>query len=344
MKQKYAFLACAFWLMLVGFNVQSQDNNAKPVAMVAFYNVENLFDTVDDPEKRDEEYLPDGKNNWTEERYKAKLKNVAKVINSIGNGYTPDIMGLCEIENRKVVEDLITQPELIKNGYQIVHFEAPDRRGIDVGLIYKPKVFIPFHTEALELKNPQDTSFKSRDILYVKGLIHKRDTLHVFVNHWPSRRGGKEDMRIEAGKLARKAVDSILTINPNAKIVLMGDFNDDPTNRSIKDELRAGGKQNKLKEGDLFNASYWSFKQGYGSLKYRGAYNLFDQIIVSQGLLRKNTDDIFYINKSFRVFEVDWLQNKSGRYAGYPFRTFAGGAYLGGYSDHYPTFIILGGK
>ena len=338
MKKLLFTIACLFSIY---FPAQSQE---KVQALVAFYNVENLFDTEDDSIKNDEEYLPTGRNEWTQERYKAKLKNIAKVINSLGGGHTPDIMGLCEIENRRVVEDLVTQPALAKNRYQIVHFDAPDRRGIDVGLIYKPQVFVPFHTKPLPLNNPQDTSFKTRDILYVKGLFQRKDTLHIFVNHWPSRRGGKEDMRIEAGKLARSAVDSILQINPDAKIILMGDFNDDPTNKSIANYLRAQGKEKKLTEGDLFNPSFKPFKQGYGSLKYRGAYNLFDQIIISQGLLKKNADDVYYMPESFRVFAADWLQNKSGKYAGYPFRTFAGGVYTGGYSDHFPSFIVIGGK
>jgi endonuclease/exonuclease/phosphatase family metal-dependent hydrolase len=258
--------------------------------------------------------------------------------------YSPDILGLVEIENRRVLEDLVGHKDMKKNGYQIIHFESPDRRGVDVGLLYKPKTFTPFHTKALELQNPADTSFKTRDLLYVKGLFQRKDTLHVFVNHWPSRRGGKEDMRILAGKLARNAVDSILQINPKAKIILMGDFNDDPTNKSIQRELRAIGKEKKMVDGDLFNASYKSFKQGHGSLRYNGASNLFDQIIVSQGFMEKNTDDVFYMDGSFRVFSPNWLFNQSGKDTGTPFRTFSRGVFVGGYSDHLPTFIVIGGK
>ncbi len=265
-------LFCAF--LLNSFNSFAQGEK-KITGLVGFYNVENLFDTEDDEGKDDAQYLPEGDYKWTPDKYQIKLTNLAKVINAMTGSYSPDILGLVEIENRRVLEDLVSHKDMKKNGYQIIHFESPDRRGVDVGLLYKPQTFIPFHTKALELQNPADTSFKTRDILYVKGLFQRKDTLHVFVNHWPSRRGGKEDMRILAGKLARNAVDSILQINPKAKIILIGDFNDDPTNHSIEQELRAIGKEKKLEEGDLFNASYKSFKQGYGSLKYNGAFNLF---------------------------------------------------------------------
>ena len=316
--------------------------NESTVRIVGFYNVENLFDTEDDPEKRDEDFLPDGRNKWTAERYQKKLENLTKVITSIGGG--PDIMGLCEIENRKVVEDLVKQPQMMRKGYQIVHYDAPDLRGIDCALIYNPKVFAPFHTKAIPYVDPEDTDFLTRDILYVKGLIDKTDTLHILVNHWPSRRGGKEDKRILAGKIARSVVDSIQNVNKDAKIILMGDFNDDPIDKSIKRELRASNKLKKMEEGDLYHTGLKTYKQGYGSLRYRGVFNLFDQLIISQALLKPNSGNkAFYVDGSFQIFAPAWVHQKDGQYAGYPLRTYAGGVYRGGYSDHFAVFMYIGG-
>ncbi|MGB0522066.1 MAG: endonuclease/exonuclease/phosphatase family protein [Flammeovirgaceae bacterium] len=332
-------LLALLMIVLIG-GTQAQQKH-EVLGIVGFYNVENLFDTEDDPEKRDEDFLPDGRNKWTAERYEKKLHNLAKVISSIGGG--PDILGLCEVENRKVVQDLAMRPELKNKAYQVVHFDAPDRRGIDCALLYNPRVFVPFATQTVKFEDPEDEDFLTRDILYVKGLFQKRDTLHILVNHWPSRRGGKEDKRIMAGQLARSVVDSIQGVNADAKIILMGDFNDDPTNKSIKNELRASNKLKKMEKGDLYNTGMKFFKQGYGSLKYRGVFNLFDQLIISQSLLKQNTKDVFYVTGSFKVFSPEWMHVKDGQWAGYPFRTYAGGAYKGGYSDHFPVYLFIGG-
>lgn len=334
-------LAIALLMMGVSCITTAQKQEQQVLGVIGFYNVENLFDTEDDPEKRDEDFLPDGRNKWTSERYDKKLFNLAKVLSSIGGG--PDILGLCEVENRKVVEDLAKRPELKKKAYQVVHFDAPDRRGIDCALLYNPRVFVPFHTQAVPFKDPENPEFLTRDVLYVKGLFQKRDTLHILVNHWPSRRGGKEDKRIMAGALARSVVDSIQKVNKDAKIILMGDFNDDPTNKSIKNELRASNKLKKMEEGDLYHTGLKFFKQGYGSLKYQGVFNLFDQLIISQSLLKQNTKDVFYMDNSFQVFSPEWMHVKEGKYAGYPFRTYAGGVYQAGYSDHFPVFMFIGG-
>lgn len=327
-------------LVLLGLCCMSR-MQAQPLGIVAFYNLENLFDTVDDSLTRDEDFLPDGSYAWTEERYQQKLSQMAKAIQGMNGG--ADILGVCEVENRKVLEDLVKQPALASNRYQIVHFESPDYRGIDVGLLYKPTSFRPFFTQAIPFpKDPSNPRFKTRDILHVKGLFQK-DTLHVFVNHWPSRRGGKEDKRIIAGQTLRHHVDSILQINPTAKIVMMGDFNDDPANKSIKEELRARMKTRKMEEGDLFNASAAAFKEGYGTLGYRGIFNLFDQMIVSQGLLKGNSNSFFYIPDSYKIFAASSLQWPDGNDKGFPMRTFSRGVYHPeGFSDHYPVLIILG--
>lgn len=336
---KYALFILSLTLCYYSGVAQKKDT---PIGLIGFYNVENLFDTVDDPDnKMDQEYLANGKNKWDDTRYQSKLKNISKVISGIGNG--PDIVGLCEVENRKVIEDLVQTPALKNKRYQITHFDSPDFRGIDVALIYKTGVFKPFDTKLIPFKIEGEADYKTREMLWVKGLYNK-DTLNVVVCHWPSRRGGKEQKRIMAARLLRKAIDSAQQVNPDAKIILMGDFNDDPRNKSIKNELRAGGKVDKLSEGDFYNTSINTFKKGYGTLSYRGTWNLFDQIIVSQSLLKKNSESYYYIPDSFSPFGPDWIRVKDGEYAGSPKRTFSRGRYLNGYSDHFPSFILIGKK
>ena len=313
----------------------------KPIGTLAFYNLENLFDTEDDPEIDDEEYLVEGDRQWTEERYQNKLNNMSRVIADMANG--PDILGVSEVENRKVLEDLIQTDRLKMKRYQIIHFNSPDHRGIDVALIYKQGIFTPFDVRTIKFNDPNDPEFKTRDILWVKGLYNK-DTLHVAVNHWPSRRGGKEDKRIIAAEILRRSIDSVQNINPEAKIVLMGDFNDDPSNKSVKKVLLADDKENKLEKGMMFNASGSTFKQGYGTLYYRGAWNLFDQIIISQSLLKDKATNYHYIPDSFRVVASDYMQVPKGDDKGAPLRTFSYGVYKNGFSDHYPSIIFIGKK
>lgn len=328
-----------FSLLFFYNNVYSQKDN--PVGLIGFYNVENLFDTEDDPNIKDEEYLPEGKNKWDETRYQNKLKNISKVISSIGNG--PDIVGLCEIENRRVIENLVQTPLLKKKKYQIIHFDSPDFRGIDVALIYKTNIFIPFETKRIPFSVVGKPDYKTREMLWVKGLYLK-DTLNIVVCHWPSRRGGKEDKRILAAKLLRNVLDSAQQNNPNAKILVMGDFNDNPRNKSIKNHLRAGDKIEKLEKGDLFNTSMNTFKKGFGTISYRSVWNLFDQIIVSQSLLKKNAEKYYYIPNSFSPFGPEWMRVKKGEFKGTPNRTFSRGKYLNGYSDHFPSYILIGKK
>lgn len=302
------------------------------VGAIGFYNVENLFDTTDDPDIRDEEYLPDGKRQWDSERYKDKLSKLSKVLASMANG--ADIIGLSEVENRRVIEDLIATPQLKGHKYDIVHKNSPDRRGIDVALIYKKNRFKVLNTNWV--KYPEEGYF-TRDILLCTG-IYFGDTITVGVNHWPSRRSGAEK-RNQAGARLRQAVDSILADSPNAKIILMGDFNDDPRNVSVKKELRAIDRIKKMEEGDLFNTSSESFKQGIGTLSYRGAWNLFDQIIISQGMIDGKGST--YKSASFSIFGPNWMRQSSGQYAGTPFRSFSYDKYIGGFSDHFPVYILV---
>ena len=268
---------------------------------------------------------------------------MAKVISQIATDVTPDgiaVLGVSEIENRGVLEDLVKEDAIKEHNYKIVHYDSPDRRGVDVGLLYQPKYFQVINTNSHTLYM-EDTNFRTRDQLVVTGILDG-EKVHIVVNHWPSRSGGEKKSRPKrnaAGKLSRFIVDSLLTLNKNAKIIVMGDLNDDPVNPSVKEHLRAKGKESQLEEGDLFNPMYKMYQDGIGSLAYRDSWNIFDQVIISQALMGEDKSDYkFYKAK---VYNKNFLLQKDGRYAGYPFRTFAGGIYLGGYSDHFPVFIYL---
>ncbi|MEM6522501.1 MAG: endonuclease/exonuclease/phosphatase family protein [Bacteroidota bacterium] len=324
-----------FFLFLVVKGLSAQNNI---VGVIGFYNVENLFDTENDQNINDEDFLPDGVNKWNEKRYGEKLANMSRVIGDMGTG--PDIMGLSEVENRRVIEDLVQTPKLKPKKYQIIHFDSPDGRGIDVALIYKVNKFKPITAFTVPVRDENSNDFRTRDILWVKGLF-AGDTLHIAVNHWPSRRGGKEDKRILAATVLRNTVDSVLAVNSKANIITMGDFNDDPINRSIKKVLDANMNLNKLKENSLYNCGGSIFKQGYGSLYYRGAWNLFDQIMVSKNLLASVNSPYHFRVKDFYVFVQPYMQVKDGEFKGGPFRTFSRGVYQGGFSDHFPVLIYL---
>lgn len=340
--------AIAFLLvMLLPWLSIGQDQSKKyRVSCIGFYNLENLYDTVDDPEKSDEEFLPNGTKRYTEEVYKDKLHNLATVVSQIGTEESPDglsILGVAEIENRKVLEDLAAQPELKSRNYQIVHYNSPDRRGVDVAMFYNPKYFRELKSAALNvpLKNPDGTPYATRDVLWVYGL-YNGEPMHIFVNHWPSRRGGEEasaPSRALAAAVARNHIDSITTAMPNAKIVVMGDLNDDPVNVSVTDVLKASYDRVNLKPGYLFNPWNDYYSQGIGTLAYNDAWNLFDQIIISQPFLDEKQEGYFF-HKAV-IFSRPYLFQKSGRYKGYPLRTYDFDIYMRGYSDHLPTYIVL---
>lgn len=315
------------------------------VACIAFYNIENLYDTIDDPNKDDKEFLPDATNNWNTMKYRAKLDNLSGVIAQLGDELTKDgpvIVGLSEIENRKVVEDLINTDALKKFNYGVVHYDSPDKRGVDVGLIYQKNNFTVINSKSHRLNIPGRNDFFTRDILEVCGLLDG-DKIFILVNHWPSRSSGEVKtmpLRAAAADLCRTVVDSILKSDPHAKIVIMGDLNDDPTDASIVKHLKAKGNAAKLKPGELYNPMMKLFDNGIGSLAYRDSWNLFDQFIISHGLFAPEGEKGFKFLKT-RVFNKKFLTQSEGQYAGYPFRTFAGGVYAGGYSDHFPVYLFL---
>lgn len=327
----------------VSSNSFSQEKKYK-VSCIAFYNLENLYDTINDPNKDDEEFLPSGKNLWGSKRYWEKQKNMSEVISQFGQEHIkggPQIVGFSEVENKNVLVDLINQPALKASNYDIVHYDSPDRRGVDVGLIYQKKRFVVTNSAQYPLRYADEKDFASRDQLLVSGLLDG-EQVHVIVNHWPSRRGGESKSapkRAAAANVCRNICDSILKIEPNAKIMIMGDFNDDPVDDSMFKILKAIGKQEKMTPGDFFNPMYKLFKDGIGSLAYKDSWNLFDQIVITPALLGDDKSTYKYLKT--RVFNEKFLTQKDGNFAGYPFRTFVGETYTGGYSDHFPVYIFL---
>jgi hypothetical protein len=309
---------------------------------VAFYNIENLFDTEDDPTIDDEEFLPTGKNKWDADRYQHKLDNMAKVIDKLGDEDGPEILGVCEVENKKVMQDLIATETLKGKNYDIVHVNSPDARGIDVGFFYKKDVFTYVSHAALRVSFDDEPDFKTRDILMVKGLL-KEDTVFFFVNHWPSRRGGERSIakRKGAAQKARSIIDSVLAKNPNAKMLLMGDFNDEPADVSVSETLNASTDADNLKDKQLFNAMGELKKAGKGSHQHSKEWNMLDQIIVTQGFLKGKGKGMKIIKESASIYDAEFLKERNEKYKGAPYRTFAGAKYLGGYSDHFPVYIHL---
>jgi hypothetical protein len=316
------------------------------VGLIGFYNLENLFDTINDPNINDEEFLPNGVKNYTGAVYLDKLNRLASVISKIGTDLSPDglsIIGDAEIENENVLRDLVNEPQLKSRNYHFVHYDSPDERGIDVALLYNPKYFTPVYSQPLpvHLMNTDSTERKTRDVLFVYGKYDGED-LFIFVNHWPSRRGGEEASaphRANAAKVCKQKIDSITALNPEAKIIVMGDLNDDPVDPSVAVVLGAKGDRTQVSKGGLFNPWLDYYKKGIGTLAYNDSWNLFDQIIVSAGLLDRSQGGYFF--HKAEIFSRPWMLQTSGRYKGYPKRTYDFNNYMAGYSDHFPTYIVL---
>ncbi len=335
-----------FFLSFSAFTFSNAQESQFKVACVGFYNFENLFDTEDDPLIRDEEFLPDGKRHWNDELYQDKQKNLAKVISELGKDLTPDgiaILGVSEVENRKVLEDFVKQPAVADRNYQIVHFDSPDERGIDVGLLYQPKYFKVTGSSAIPLFIYNDNGVRNftRDILHVAGELDGEE-IHVLVNHWLSRSGGEKRSRPgrnAAALLCKQVTDSLHQLNPAAKVIILGDLNDDPTSPSVKQVLACKSKKKDVKTGDLYNPMQDFYKKGFGTTAYRDAWSLFDQVIVSSGLVEKSASGYRYYKAV--VHNKPYLIQQTGRYKGYPFRTFDFDNYIGGYSDHLPVYVYL---
>lgn len=332
-------------LSLISIIILNQYNAQTKGGLVAFYNLENLFDTIDDPNTNDRDFLPTGSFNWNTTKYKNKLANLSKVISTIGddeenniiwNG--PNFLGVCEIENKGVLEDLVNTPTLKPSNYGIVQFDSPDKRGIDVAFLYKQDYFRIISAKTFELIDETDLNRKTRDQLLVTGLFDG-DTLNFIVNHWPSR-GAGDEKRVQAAKVCRGIVDSLLNENINAKIFVMGDFNDTPVNKSInflthKSEKRKTKDKTVIK---LHNDALKFHKQGRGTICYKDIWQAFDMILVSPAVME---DQEGFRHRLMGIHDKPYLHQRDGRYQGYPLRTHAGGNYLNGYSDHLPVFMYI---
>ncbi|MGI9546041.1 MAG: endonuclease/exonuclease/phosphatase family protein [Flavobacteriaceae bacterium] len=316
------------------------------VRSIFFYNVENLFDTINDPSTLDDSRTPAGKDKWTGKRYSAKLDRITEVLTRFGlkgRPVGPDIIGLCEVENYGVLQDLINHPRLLPFNYGIIHEDSPDRRGIDVGLIFKKNHFsvTAFRSHHLFLRNEKEEIEYTRDQLVVSGFLDSEE-IFLIINHWPSRRGGEKStkpLRAAAARLTRKIIDSISHIMPDPKIIVMGDFNDNPIDDSIKRVLKTTAIKIDPDSKTLFNPMEDLYSKGIGSLAYRDQWSLFDQIIVSHNLLSEN--DRLYTYWKAGVYNAGYLITLRGRFKGYPNRTYAAGVYQGGYSDHLPVYLLL---
>ncbi|HMQ49514.1 MAG TPA: endonuclease/exonuclease/phosphatase family protein [Saprospiraceae bacterium] len=316
------------------------------IGCIGFYNFENLFDTLDTPDVNDFEFTPEGDNRYTPEVYREKLTNLSRVVAELGLELTPDgvaLLGVSEIENRSVLEDFVQQPSVKARNYQIVHYDSPDRRGIDVGLLYNPKYYEVSSSASvpLYLFDSNGDSIFTRDILLVSGLFDG-EPLHVMVNHWPSRRGGEaatQPLRNAAALKCKTIADSIMAVDPSAKVIIMGDLNDDPSSPSVREVIQAKRKKEEVKAGGFFNPMYDYYKKGIGTLAYRDAWSLFDQLIISSTFLDGDKSE-YQFYKAI-VHNPPYLTQKEGAFKGYPFRTYAGNTYLGGYSDHFPVYLFI---
>jgi len=311
---------------------------------IVFYNVENLFDTIDNPNTIDEQFLPQSDKKWNTGRYKKKINDISRVISSININELPELIGLCEIENKSVLEDLTNSRFLQKGHYKIVHEDSPDARGIDVALLYRSEEFHYLSHQIYRIHFDFEPKTTTRDILYVKGRLNTEEELHVFVNHWSSRRDGMEQSepkRLYTAKILRSATDSILSENKKAKIIIIGDFNDEPKNKSLHEVLNATNNIYPDNYKELYNLMFDKSINGEGTYNYRGNWNMLDNVIVSQTLL--HTKKGYTVSPDgAMIFKKRWMlydNVKTGQFT--PSKTYGGPYYYGGISDHFPVYVIL---
>lgn len=331
MRSKFCILAILF---LFG-SASAQDTGLS----VIFYNAENFFDWKNDSLTRDDEFTPEGERHWTFNRFTERANATAKALIGAAGWDTPALIGLCEIENRFVLTRLIQDTPLQKYPFKIIHKDSPDARGIDVALLYNADVFFPITYEYFPLRNADGSVRKTREILHVSGVLANSDTLHVLLNHWPSRYSGvleTRPLRNAAADFLRQKVDSIMYVQPEAKLVIMGDFNDQPTDESIAQFLLRPGENE-----PLVNLSELWQQAGSGTLKYQSQWYVFDQIIVSRALLEAKTGLCTEASQA-RIVRSDFLLEPDERHGGVkPFRTYIGYRYNGGFGDHLPVTLQL---
>lgn len=322
-------------------NIKNCNND---LVRVAFYNVENLFDLYDNPDKvADEDFTPEGKNEWTRKRLDKKINDLSKVIAALGGGKAPTLLGLSEVENSLVLDELLDAPAFASGQFEYLHKDSPDRRGIDVCLIYDKEAVKIIDWEAININFPNEPDYTSRDIVYANVELKNGENAHLFVNHWPSRYGGmeiSEPRRLRAATVVMQKIKEIKTKNDESKIILMGDFNDEPTNKSLREIIAAANSKNELETRNLFNTcNHLLSDSTKGTYNYRGNWSFLDQIIISKNLL--NSTQGFTSNGKSTVFSEKWMlyfDKKTGLPK--PNRTF-GRHYYGGYSDHLPIYLDL---
>ena len=334
---KILFLLFFLFISLCVFSQRESLRNFR----VILYNVENYFDIYPDSIADDSEYLSGGIRGWNMTKYRQKQANIAKVITAIGGWNTPALVGLTEVESRKGLIDLTRNSPLQSLNYRFIHHESPDVRGIDVALLYHPYQFFPISDKAIPVKFPNTTRL-TRDILYVSGTTFSGDTLHIFVTHYPSRLGGElesEERRVFVSSVLKAHTDSLFALYSNPNILIMGDFNDYPTNRSMLETLGANPISQSVLERELYNLTYQLHAQGKGTYKHDGEWGMLDQIIVSESLLNP-TNGIFTLQQDIHIFDADFLLETDESFLGKrPFRTYIGMRYHGGFSDHLPIYV-----
>jgi predicted extracellular nuclease len=333
--------SCIAFIVLTLHCTLSAQNNEKQSFKIMCYNVENFFDCVDDSLTDDSEFLPTGMRGWNITKYQKKQANIGKVITAIGGWEAPALVGLCEIESKKCLYDLTRYSGLKNLRYKFLHHESPDARGVDVALLYQPRMFKPFHEEAIRINFSAAPATKTRDILFASGVIPTGDTLHVFVCHFPSRLGGElesDDKRLFVASVVRAKVDSLFASSQCANIVIMGDFNDYPINKSMTEVLKAKPLTNNNSAKELYNLVYKMHTEGKGSNKHNGEWGALDQMIISGNLLNSNAK-FFTRQNDVHFFDTDFLLEDDKVFLGkQPFRTYVGMKYQDGFSDHLPIY------
>jgi hypothetical protein len=334
---KYIISVC---LIICSFQLYAQKN--KTIA-IGFYNLENFYDTINDPKKNDDDFTPKGTNAYTPNVFRKKVDNLATVLSMMATDKTTDglaMVGVAETENEDVLDVLVNHPKLKSRGWKYIIFDGPDERSIDCGLLYNPKYFKLMAATSLTV--PVDSGDRpTRDVLYVRGKLQGQE-VHVFVNHWPSRRGGElatREKRKLAASVSKKVIDSIMQSNPNAYAIDMGDLNDDPINKSITEVLNAKWHEKDVEPGGLFNPWTSFYKKGLGTTAYSDYWGLFDQIMFSYGFLNKAKT--YFRFKEAEVFNQKFMIESFGQYKGYPKRSYSGEVWNDGYSDHFPTIVYF---
>ena len=336
------FIVILFLFFFCSFLYAQRDSCS---LLISFYNVENLYDPENDSLLRDDDFTPEGSYHWTYGRYAKKVNNIAKVLIAMGKGDPPDIAAMAEVENDRVFQRFCYHSPLKKFNYGYVHFDSPYLRGVETGLLYRKNRLQIIHKEAVVVIFPFEPATKNRDILYVVAKTCYGDSLHVFVNHWTSRYGGYGETvpkRNYYAQVVRHRVDSLLAQNPSAKIIIMGDFNDYPTDESVSRTLGASD-MTKTDTASLYNLMYKFLKMNnIGTHKHEDFWGCLDQIIVSPALLDSTIAGVHIVGDEAHIFKEDFMVEPDEKYGGYKvFRTFLGPRYIGGYGDHLPVFIEL---